>query len=94
MPKKTPSKKNDQPELPLDSAPAAPAGNDNATKAEESPAAPPVPAADSSPVTAPTDDPAPKRQPGEKVQNEQAPLAQAYRNWFLDYASYVILDRA
>jgi topoisomerase-4 subunit A len=30
----------------------------------------------------------------EKVQNEQAPLAVAYRNWFLDYASYVILDRA
>ncbi|WP_221030515.1 DNA gyrase/topoisomerase IV subunit A [Actomonas aquatica] len=24
----------------------------------------------------------------------QAPLAGAYRNWFLDYASYVILDRA
>ncbi|MEK0449061.1 MAG: gyrase subunit [Verrucomicrobiota bacterium] len=36
----------------------------------------------------------PKRKEGEKVQNEQAPLAVAYRNWFLDYASYVILDRA
>ena len=23
-----------------------------------------------------------------------APLAQSYRSWFLDYASYVILDRA
>jgi topoisomerase-4 subunit A len=32
--------------------------------------------------------------PGEKVQDEQAPLAISYRNWFLDYASYVILDRA
>src|SRR5215212_1009639 len=31
---------------------------------------------------------------GEKVQDEQAPLAVSYRNWFLDYASYVILDRA
>jgi len=31
---------------------------------------------------------------GEKVQDEQAPLAISYRNWFLDYASYVILDRA
>src|SRR4051812_46709375 len=37
--------------------------------------------------------PAPERQ-AEKVQDEQAPLAQSYRNWFLDYASYVILDRA
>ncbi|MFI5336123.1 MAG: DNA gyrase/topoisomerase IV subunit A [Opitutales bacterium] len=37
---------------------------------------------------------APKRKKGEKVQDEQAPLAKHYRNWFLDYASYVILDRA
>ncbi|HVU35915.1 MAG TPA: DNA gyrase/topoisomerase IV subunit A [Opitutaceae bacterium] len=29
-----------------------------------------------------------------KVQDEPAPLAEHYRNWFLDYASYVILDRA
>src|SRR4051794_36615781 len=36
----------------------------------------------------------PRRQEGEKVQDDQAPLAQSYRNWFLDYASYVILDRA
>jgi len=36
----------------------------------------------------------PKRKKGEKVQDEQAPLALHYRNWFLDYASYVILDRA
>ena len=36
----------------------------------------------------------PVREAGEKVQDEQAPLAQSYRNWFLDYASYVILDRA
>src|SRR3954471_18792268 len=34
------------------------------------------------------------RKKGEKVQDEQAPLAVSYRNWFLDYASYVILDRA
>ncbi|HEX7631607.1 MAG TPA: DNA gyrase subunit A, partial [Lacunisphaera sp.] len=38
--------------------------------------------------------PAAKRPKGQKVQDEQAPLAQSYRNWFLDYASYVILDRA
>jgi topoisomerase-4 subunit A len=28
------------------------------------------------------------------VQEESAPLARHYRNWFLEYASYVILDRA
>lgn len=38
--------------------------------------------------------PAPERKKGEKVQDEEAPLAVSYRNWFLDYASYVILDRA
>ncbi len=37
--------------------------------------------------------PAPAQRVG-KVQEEQAPLAANYRNWFLDYASYVILDRA
>ncbi len=26
--------------------------------------------------------------------NEKAPLARSYKNWFLEYASYVILDRA
>ena len=26
--------------------------------------------------------------------NENAPLASSYKNWFLEYASYVILDRA
>src|SRR5512144_1188696 len=46
---------------------------------------------------APAAEPAPteiERKNGEKVQDEQAPLAVSYRNWFLDYASYVILDRA
>jgi topoisomerase-4 subunit A len=36
----------------------------------------------------------PKRKKGVKVQDEDAPLSKHYRNWFLDYASYVILDRA
>ena len=40
------------------------------------------------------DPPAPKRKKGQKIQDDPAPLAAAYRNWFLDYASYVILDRA
>ena len=35
-----------------------------------------------------------ERKKGDKVEDEQAPLAVSYRNWFLDYASYVILDRA
>jgi topoisomerase-4 subunit A len=39
-------------------------------------------------------EPPARRRKGEKVQDEQSPLAQHYRNWFLDYASYVILDRA
>lgn len=99
MAKKKPSKKpNDQAELPLDaaeaaesraqsSAPSADSGSSPAPAAE--PAAP-VP----SPADATPDTEAPRRAKGEKVQDEAAPLAKAYRNWFLDYASYVILDRA
>jgi topoisomerase-4 subunit A len=44
---------------------------------------------------APADAPPPlSRAKDEKVQDDEAPLAVSYRNWFLDYASYVILDRA
>ena len=75
MPKKKPSKKNDQPELLLDAASVAPAAIDDAQKAEESPATADLPAAESSPATAPANDPSPKRQPGEKVQDDEAPLA-------------------
>ncbi|MDR1283418.1 MAG: DNA gyrase/topoisomerase IV subunit A [Opitutaceae bacterium] len=32
--------------------------------------------------------------PEEPKNNDKAPLAHAYKNWFLEYASYVILDRA
>src|SRR5678816_4376581 len=35
-----------------------------------------------------------ERNSGDNVQDEEAPIAVSYRNWFLDYASYVILDRA
>jgi topoisomerase-4 subunit A len=86
---------NDQPELPLDAAPAAP--ESRALKAEEpKPAKPASEPAAAQPAAGPaTPAPeAPKRKKGEKVQDEQAPLARHYRNWFLDYASYVILDRA
>jgi topoisomerase IV subunit A len=39
--------------------------------------------------------PAPvERNKDQKVQDGEGPLVTNYRNWFLDYASYVILDRA
>ncbi len=91
-PKKKPV--SDQSELPFDAGPAPAA----ASAAPDEPAAAVPPATNGSASDA-SGDPAgaplpPARQKGEKVQDEQAPLAQSYRNWFLDYASYVILDRA
>ena len=53
----------------------------------------PVPPVAEPSVDAPAEVPAPRPRAG-KVQDEPAPLARSYRNWFLDYASYVILDRA
>ena len=91
MPAGKPSKKpiaSDQPELPLDAGPAstAPAAATSIPKSNGAASdAPPDTQADTVPS---------RRKEGEKVQDEQAPLAQSYRNWFLDYASYVILDRA
>jgi topoisomerase IV subunit A len=82
MPKKKSAKKEDQPLLPL--VPTEPAPE-------------PVPAATASTPadSAPLDDSTPlPRANGEKVQDDKAPLALSYRNWFLEYASYVILDRA
>ena len=80
---------NDQPELPLDATPEV------AAEAKPSPAINP---AKSEPTAQPPESvviaPPPPRKKGEKVQDDQAPLAKHYRNWFLDYASYVILDRA
>jgi len=83
MPKKKTPKPSDQSELPLASeptvAPAAPAS-----------AAPVEPA----PVAA---EPAPAALEVAKVPEKNspdAPLVKHYRSWFLEYASYVILDRA
>jgi topoisomerase-4 subunit A len=94
MPKKKPSKpakstkpKGDaQPELTFD-APGAPTSTDNGHTAPD--LAP-------EPVSATAEQGGAGELPAtrEKVQDEQAPLAVSYRNWFLDYASYVILDRA
>jgi topoisomerase-4 subunit A len=115
MSKKKPSKKNDQPELPLDAAPEAAEPQTPNSKGQTPNEKVQVPSPQlaedeprrssqseggpsGSPLSAPSSqlasEPAPKRKKGEKVQDEQAPLAVAYRNWFLDYASYVILDRA
>ncbi|MCX6937699.1 MAG: DNA gyrase/topoisomerase IV subunit A [Verrucomicrobia bacterium] len=65
------------------------------------PPAAPVPApAPSDPASATSDPDAvnlPAAAPAEPVapqNNDNAPLAHSYRNWFLEYASYVILDRA
>ena len=84
MPKKKTSKEKDnQPQLPLSNEqPAAEAPAPEPAEREPIPEA--VPA-----IEKPT--PAPRVG---KVQDEQAPLAVSYRNWFLEYASYVILDRA
>ncbi|HVU17051.1 MAG TPA: DNA gyrase/topoisomerase IV subunit A [Candidatus Didemnitutus sp.] len=85
----------DQPELPLDAAekPATPEPKGRkaaaAREVAETPAAPTAPA----PAPAAGEEP-PKRKKGQKVQDDPAPLARSYKNWFLDYASYVILDRA
>ena len=83
--RKTP-KNPAQPELPLE------ANGKPAASADDMP--PPVaspPPLVSSPVP---ETEGPKRRKGVKVQDEDAPLAHHYRNWFLEYASYVILDRA
>ncbi|MFO1448622.1 MAG: DNA gyrase/topoisomerase IV subunit A [Opitutaceae bacterium] len=80
-PRKTP--KDDQPELPLSAAaPETPAS----APAEAPPAAPATPA-----LPPPPADPFNGSPPSN---GPEAPLAKSYRQWFLDYASYVILDRA
>ncbi len=75
--------KDQQPELSFDgdSAPAAtpaPTDLDGGTRAAPGPTDEAPASAEDAPTTNP----------------EDAPLAQHYRSWFLEYASYVILDRA
>jgi topoisomerase-4 subunit A len=105
MSKKKPAKKNDQPELPLGGDDAPPQVTSNKSQGPSDSSTPPAASAapERSALSAPrsaTDGEAaptveaPRRKKGETVQNDSAPLAQHYRNWFLDYASYVILDRA
>jgi topoisomerase-4 subunit A len=98
MPKKKPSKSTDQPELPLEAGAPAPASK---AEGERRGAGGQKPEAVSALTSAQPPAPAtalakegPPRRGGKKVQDEDAPLASSYRTWFLDYASYVILDRA
>ena len=84
MPKKKAPKTSNQAELPL-------SGTDDTVAAAPQSAAKPVGPA---PVSAVEAAPPSPRKKGEKVQDDKAPLAKHYRKWFLDYASYVILDRA
>ena len=97
MAKRKSSKNSDQPELPLDST-AVPIPPKAERKAEPTPdpkSAPTAASADGDSATETTAiEPPPPRKKGQKVQDDKAPLAQHYRNWFLEYASYVILDRA
>jgi topoisomerase-4 subunit A len=76
---------DDQPELPLSGqpTPSAPASDTPPPDARAASASPDeeLPAAEAATVVEPQN-------------NDNAPLAHSYRNWFLEYASYVILDRA
>jgi topoisomerase IV subunit A len=101
-PRKT--KSDNQTELPLGAADVVAPGGPAPEKppAAEPPAAPGTGELESGAASTPTGgtvgsgtppppdspDPAPAGGPPE------GPLARSYRNWFLDYASYVILDRA
>jgi topoisomerase-4 subunit A len=103
MPKNKFPKNSDQPELPLDGAAASAAAAKTEAPAPVAPAGvggtPAVPpAADAAAPVVPAEGPAVftpgPRRGGATVQEEDSPLAKSYRGWFLDYASYVILDRA
>jgi topoisomerase-4 subunit A len=92
MAKKKSPKNDDQQELPLELGAGA---KGKGAREREAPAQAKAPQpAEALAVVPSAEAPAPKRKKGEKVQDEKAPLAQSYRKWFLDYASYVILDRA
>ncbi|HNC22861.1 MAG TPA: DNA gyrase/topoisomerase IV subunit A [Opitutaceae bacterium] len=90
---------NDQAELPLDAAQPSDKGSpsDKGRVTSDKKAEPAVAAPIRDPQSEIRNGEAaepPKRKKGQKVQDDPAPLAQNYRTWFLDYASYVILDRA
>ena len=75
---------SDQPELPL-------AGPSSEPDSPPPPLPAVTPSAEPDPAALPVAEAA---APVAPQNNDNAPLAHSYRNWFLDYASYVILDRA
>jgi topoisomerase-4 subunit A len=88
MPKKKPSKPSDQSELPLDNPPDSPGAgelNESAETVRGQPAAE-VESGAGSPPSGPESPLA--------ESSGASPLAAHYKTWFLEYASYVILDRA
>lgn len=97
MPKKKSSKPSDQSELPLSTGPeplpeiAAQSSGAGADAPGSQPKGDAIVTISSNPNPPP---PPTKRRGGDNVQSEDSPLAKSYRNWFLEYASYVILDRA
>lgn len=87
------SSSKDQPELPLSGSVPAPDGS-SAGRATATPAS-----ADTTPASSDLypDAVLPVAEAAAPIaaqNNDAAPLAASYKNWFLDYASYVILDRA
>lgn len=90
MPKGQPPSDNDQPELPLNGQSA-----NESVPPEASPPADVVSSSETSEAADGVDLPsAESAEPVAPQNNDNAPLAHSYRNWFLEYASYVILDRA
>ena len=89
---KTPSD-SEQPELPLSGPAPAPEPTVPANAVTVAPAAPVV-STGASAEADPAVTPAEAAPPVAPQNNDNAPLAHSYRNWFLEYASYVILDRA
>ncbi len=91
---KSPS--DDQPELPLGGQPAVPEPlppippGSAGTSSEALPTQPESAAESEAPVEPAAEAAAPVA----PQNNDAAPLAHSYRDWFLEYASYVILDRA
>jgi topoisomerase-4 subunit A len=84
MPKKKSKKPDEQSELPLsgnapDASSIEPSSSETAATAMTGGSALPPP---------------PGAIPPAPGNNDNAPLAKSYRSWFLEYASYVILDRA
>jgi topoisomerase IV subunit A len=90
---------DEQPELPLSGQPAP--ETPRAADLGSAPSAAPTPESVSAASASPVADGDPSALPSAEAavpvapqNNDAAPLAHSYRNWFLDYASYVILDRA